>query len=217
MSSNKTQKWSSSTSLTKILTRIQRTLSFSSKKSQQSFKPNTKKIQPIEPIIKVSSLFSRFIYLIYPHYSRMLTLFHKVLLSFVDKRINPRAKCFIYKISNKKFIIRQWFIEICTFEITSKKKAATTTTMMTKKIFHVIHFDRIYPYSMLATKICMNSINQSLNKLIASTMFFIRLKSMNVINCFWLILFKINYYFFLVLFTNKLFFCFISISSLNEK
>ncbi|CAF3984503.1 unnamed protein product [Adineta steineri] len=55
MPTNKTQKCSSSSSsssLSKFFSRITRTLSFTSKKSQQTFKNNTKKVQPTETVIK---------------------------------------------------------------------------------------------------------------------------------------------------------------------
>ena len=54
MSTNKSSKWSSSSSLSKIVSRITRTLSFTSKKSQQTFKTNNKKVKPTETVVKVS-------------------------------------------------------------------------------------------------------------------------------------------------------------------
>ncbi|UJR35176.1 hypothetical protein I4U23_027943 [Adineta vaga] len=52
MSTDKSSKWSSSSSLSKLVSRITRTLSFTSKKSQQTFKTNTKKVKPTETIVK---------------------------------------------------------------------------------------------------------------------------------------------------------------------
>jgi len=54
MSSNKTKKLTSTSSLSKLLSRISRTLSFTSKKSQHTLKNNNKKVKPLEPIIKVN-------------------------------------------------------------------------------------------------------------------------------------------------------------------
>ncbi|CAF2796644.1 unnamed protein product [Rotaria sp. Silwood2] len=57
MSSNKNQKWSSSVSFTKLFSRITRTLSFSSKKRQQSLK-KTNKVGPMPQSIPTNTLFA---------------------------------------------------------------------------------------------------------------------------------------------------------------
>lgn len=51
---NKPNKWSSSSSLSKLLTRISRKLSFSSKKCQQAAKKSNNVVKPTEPLIQVS-------------------------------------------------------------------------------------------------------------------------------------------------------------------
>lgn len=53
MSSKKSTKWSSSSSLSKLLTRITRTLSFSSKKSQQTLKIKPTKVNTFKTSISI--------------------------------------------------------------------------------------------------------------------------------------------------------------------